>query len=367
MSPRPTDRREHDGPDIVCRDLVRIFRTRDVEVQALQGLDLVVERGDITALVGASGSGKSTLLTILSGLDEPSAGSAVVAGVDLSGLSARDRALFHRHRVGFVWQQTSRNLLPFLTAAQNVAAVLAVAGLRGGRARRRRVDEVLGLLDVADLGDRLPRELSGGQQQRVALAVAVAGDPAVLLADEPTGALDDETSAEVLEAMRLLNERSGVTTLIVTHDASVAEHVRRTVQIRDGRTSTEVLRRRRGEPVAGGAGSTAATGDVDTGMGTGTARRTLADADQGDVVAEEFSVIDRVGRLQLPEAFQQQLGLRDRVRLSLEPDHVAVRPGHDPAPAPAPAAAPAPAPAPAPAAAPAPAPATAADDEEPRP
>lgn len=285
------------APDIVCTDLVRIYRSREVEVQALQGLSLRVDRGEMVALVGASGSGKSTLLGILSGLDEPSAGRAVVAGQDLSGLTTRQRTDFHRFRVGFVWQQTARNLLPFLTSAQNVAAVIAVAGRRRGRARAERVDEVLDLVGIGDLRDRLPSELSGGQQQRVALAVAMANAPTVLLADEPTGALDEATSAEVLEAMERVNELSGVTTLIVTHDSSVARHVRRTVQIRDGRTSTEVVRSASG----GGA----------------------------DVVAEEFSVIDRVGRLQLPQSFQDRLGLHDRVRLSLEQDHVTVRPGHD--------------------------------------
>lgn len=292
-------------PDILCSDLVRIYRSRDVEVQALQGLDLRVERGEMVALVGASGSGKSTLLGILSGLDEPSAGRAVVAGQDLAGLTVRQRTAFHRSRVGFVWQQTARNLLPFLTAAQNVAAVLAVSGgsrrrdvasraERTGTSRADRVAEVLELVGVPELRDRFPSELSGGQQQRVALAVAMANRPTVLLADEPTGALDEETSGEVLEAMERVNRQSGVTTLIVTHDASVAEHVERTIQIRDGRTSTEVVRSRSGE--------------------------------DGAVTAEEYSVIDRVGRLQLPQAFQESLGLHDRVRLSLQSDHVAVRP-----------------------------------------
>lgn len=282
-------------PDILCTDLVRIYRSRDVEVQALQGLSLRVDPGEMVALVGASGSGKSTLLGILSGLDEPSAGRAVVAGQDLSGLTSRQRTAFHRHRVGFVWQQTARNLLPFLTAAQNVAAVLAVAGRLRGAERARRVDEVLALVDGRHLADRLPSRMDGGEQQRIALAVAVASSPTVLLADEPTGALDESAGRHVLATMRRVNEESGVTTLIVTHDGRVAEHVRRTVRIRDGRTSTETVR---------------------------------SDGHEG-VVAEEFAVIDRVGRLQLPESFQDSLGLRDRVRLSLEPDHVAIRPGHD--------------------------------------
>jgi ABC-type lipoprotein export system ATPase subunit len=280
-------------PDIVCRDLVRIYRSRDVEVQALQGLTLTVRPGEMVALVGASGSGKSTLLGILSGLDAPSAGQAVVADVDLGALTRRGRTDFHRHAVGFVWQQTSRNLVPYLTIAENVAAVLTIAGVRGRR-RAARVREVLALVGIGDHGDRLPAALSGGLQQLAAIAVALANRPRVLLADEPTGALDRVAARAVLATMRAVNEHEGVTVLIVTHDQTVAEQVRRTVRIRDGRTSTETIR-----------------------------------DDLGASPAEEFAVIDEAGRLQLPESFQQALGLRDRVRLSLQDDHVLVRRGDD--------------------------------------
>jgi putative ABC transport system ATP-binding protein len=283
-------------PDIDCVDLVRIFRTKDVEVQALQGLTMRVDRGDMVAVVGASGSGKSTLLNVLSGLDQPSAGRAVVAGHDMLAMGGRERVRFQRSSVGFVWQQTARNLLPYLTAAQNIAAVIAIAGGPRGAARTRRVDELLDLLGVGNVRDRRAAEMSGGQQQRVAIAVAIANDPTVLLADEPTGELDEATSEEVLGAMRRVNEERGVTTLIVTHDATVSDQVRRTVQIRDGRTSTEVVRSTR----------------VDE-LGAEYA------------VAEEFAVLDRVGRMQLPAAFTERLDLRDRVRLTLESDHVSVR------------------------------------------
>ncbi|TWH27389.1 ABC-type lipoprotein export system ATPase subunit [Isoptericola variabilis J7] len=272
--------------EILCRDLVRIFATDGVEVQALQGLNLTVEQGELVAVVGASGSGKSTLLNILSGLDTPTGGSAVVAGTDLLTMGGRDRVRYQRHTVGFVWQQTSRNLLPL---------ELAGAGTRGERAAR--VAELLELLDVVDVAERRPAQMSGGQQQRVAIAVAVANAPRVLLADEPTGELDEATSVEVLDALRSVNHATGVTTLVVTHDPAVSEHVARTVQIRDGRTSTEVLRRT----------------EVDE---HGAERH----------VAEEFAVLDRVGRLQLPPDFVEALDLRDRVRLALEPDHVQVRP-----------------------------------------
>lgn len=279
---------------ILCRDLVRIFVTKGVEVQALQGLDLRVDPGEIVALVGASGSGKSTLLTILSGLDIPTAGSARVAGHDLLAMSERDRVEFRRHSVGFVWQQTERNLLPYLTAAENIQLARQVAG---ARTTEQRVTELLDPLGVGHVRDRRPAAMSGGERQRVAIAVALANDPQVLLADEPTGELDEASSAEVLDAIRELNERLGVTALIVTHDPSVSDHVRRTVQIRDGRTAAEVLRRT----------------EVD-------------DLGEERHIAEEFAVLDRAGRLQLPQDYLGALGMRDRVRLALESDRIEVRP-----------------------------------------
>jgi putative ABC transport system ATP-binding protein len=285
------------APAVACEGLVRIFRTADVEVQALQGLDLHLAAGDLVAVVGASGSGKSTLLNILSGLDAPSAGRVEVAGHDLVAMRRRERVAYQRHVVGFVWQQTARNLLPYLTSAENVTLPLAVA--RAPRpVRRERVDGLLDLLGVAHCRDRRPGEMSGGEQQRVALAVALANEPAVLLADEPTGELDESTSAEVFAHIRRANAELGVTVLVVTHDELVSEHVDRTVAIRDGRTASEVL------------------------------RRTEVDEHGAErVIAEEYAVLDRVGRMQLPGDFVSALGLRDRVRLALEPDHIGVWPG----------------------------------------
>jgi putative ABC transport system ATP-binding protein len=281
---------------IECVDLVRIFSAEGVEVQALQGLNLSVERGELTAIVGASGSGKSTLLSILSGLDVPTAGSARVAGRDLLTMTRPERTQYRRSTVGFVFQQTSHNLVPYLTVAENVAVPLAVAR-RPARDRSARVTDLLGVLGISELADRVPAEISGGQQQRAAIAVALANDPEVLFADEPTGELDEANSALVLEAMRDVNERLGVTVLIVTHDSAVSSHVRRTVQIRDGRTSTEVLR---------------STSTDDAGV--------------EQHLAREFAVLDRVGRLQLPEEYLTTLGLKDRVRLELERTHVEIHP-----------------------------------------
>ena len=291
-------------PHILCTDLVRIFVAQGVEVQALQGLSLRVEPGELTAVVGASGSGKSTLLTILSGLDAPTAGGASVAGHDLLAMSERERVLYRRHTVGFIWQQTSRNLVPYLSAADNLQLVLSIGELPR-RQRAGRTAELLELVGVAELAGRMPVELSGGQQQRVAMAVALANNPTVLLADEPTGELDEASTVDVLEAMRAVNSELGVTTLIVTHDASVSQHVRRTVQIRDGRTATETLRR--------------------------------AADDGGELHAEEFAVLDKVGRMQLPQDYVDALGLRERVRLTLQPDMVEVRSGVDDVPPASPA------------------------------
>ncbi|XCM83972.1 ABC transporter ATP-binding protein [Kitasatospora sp. HUAS MG31] len=293
-----------EGAAIVCERLVRIFTAERVEVQALQGLDLVVDRGDLVALVGASGSGKSTLLNVLAGLDVPTAGTATVDGCDLLGMNAKERLRYRREVVGFVWQQTARNLLPFLTVSQNIALPMQ---LRGGKDARRtrgaarryaaRTGELLEALDIADLAGRRPAELSGGQQQRAAIAVAMANAPTVLLADEPTGELDSETGAAIFEAFRTVNRELGATVVIVTHDPMVAGEVRRTVAIRDGRTSSEVL------------------------------RRTVTDEHGEETVSErEYVMLDRTGRVQLPAKFLEALGMEHRVAVDLAADHIEVRP-----------------------------------------
>lgn len=279
---------------IVCDGLVRIFKTDGIEVVALQGLDLMVDRGELLAIVGASGSGKSTLLNILSGLDVPTAGIARVAGVDLLTMSAKRRLRYRRHMVGFVWQQTARNLLPYLTARENVELPMRLARRRAGR----RAQELLEMVGVAYCADRRPAQMSGGEQQRCAVAVAVANDPEVLFADEPTGELDEATAGEVFGALRTINAELGVTIVVVTHDPQVASQVRRTVAIRDGRTASEVRRSAR-----------------------------VADDGSHELVTEEYALLDRAGRMQLPAAFVDTLALRERVKLNLEPDHVEVRRG----------------------------------------
>ena len=279
---------------IVCDNLVRIYQSESIEVQALQGLDLLVHEGEMIALVGASGSGKSTLLQVLAGVDAPTAGRASVAGHDLVDMRRADRVHYRRHVVGFVRQQAARNLVPYLTARQVVDLPMTIAGVPR-KERRARADDVLDTLGVAGCADRRPHEMSGGQQQRIAIAVALANRPRVLLADEPTGELDSETAAEVFAALRTANRELGATVVIVTHDAAVSDQVARSVAIRDGRTSSETLR-----------------GDA---------------GDAGDTfgAAEEYAVMDRAGRVQVPQEFREALALTRRVRLALTADHVEIR------------------------------------------
>ena len=296
MAPeRRARKRFGEGALIVCDNLVKIYKVADLEVVALQGLDLLVDPGEMIAIVGASGSGKSTLLSILGGLDTPSAGRAVVAGHDLTQMGRRERTRYRRQVIGFVWQQTARNLLPYLTAVENVELPMIL----NNSGNRDRALELLRTVGLEKRADHRPDRLSGGEQQRVAIAVALANSPEVLLADEPTGELDTATSAEIFDLMRHVNASLGTTVVIVTHDPLVSEQVQRTVAIRDGRTSSETLRRSQ-----------------------------LSDEGEHEMVAEEFAVLDRAGRLQLPRAMVETLGLEGRVRVHLEADHIQIWPDH---------------------------------------
>jgi ABC-type lipoprotein export system ATPase subunit len=281
---------------IVCDNLVKIYKVADLEVVALQGLDLLVEAGEFIALIGASGSGKSTLLNILGGLDIPSAGRAVVAGHELTDMSSAEQTRYLRHVIGFVWQQTSRNLLPYLTALENVALPMVLDGIAPG-AREARARELLEQVGLADRIDHRPGTMSGGEQQRAAIAVALANRPDVILADEPTGELDTATAHQIFDLFRHLNRELGVTIVVATHDPLVSDQVNRTVAIRDGRVSSEVLRERH-----------------------------ITEAGEHHVISTEYAVLDRAGRLQLPRAHVEALGLARRVRLELEADHIGVWP-----------------------------------------
>ena len=259
------------GPHIECRDLFKIYKRADLEVVALRGLDLEVSGGEMVAIVGASGSGKSTLLNILSGLDRPSAGQVRVGNKDLLNISDRDLVVYRRLDVGFVWQDTSRNLVPYLTVQDNVELPMAIAGVDLGL-RRDRSLELLAAMGMQDKARRLPHQLSGGEQQRVAIGVAMANRPPLLLADEPTGELDTQTADQVFELLREMTRIYNVTVVMVTHYPGVIQHVDRVLHITDGRISSESFL----EP---------------------TFQR------PGDTVQQEYLVVDHGGRLQLPEEY----------------------------------------------------------------
>jgi ABC-type lipoprotein export system ATPase subunit len=281
---------------IVCDRLVRIYAGDGIEVQALQGLDLLIAEGELTALIGAAGSGKSTLMNILAGLDTPTAGAVWVADHNLGAMTSKARLGYRRSTVGFIWQQTSRNLLPYLTARQNVALPMRFTRL-GHRERLRRASFLLDTLGVAYCADRTPDRMSGGEQQRAAIATALANEPRVLLADEPTGELDSSTAHEVFAALQTANTELGVTVLVVTHDPAVSSQVRRTIAIRDGRISSETIRR-------------------------------AATDEHGETAlhAREYATLDRAGRIQLPRDMVRRLRMRDRVELQEKPDHIGVWP-----------------------------------------
>ena len=268
------------GPDghplayVDCRDLFKIFKLADLEVVALRGVDLEVAPGEVTAIVGASGSGKTTLLNILAGLERPSAGQVRVGDRDLLNISDRELVIYRRQEVGFVWQSTSRNLVPYLNVRDNIELPMAIAKLPSAQ-RRQRSEELLAAMRMEEMAHRYPDQLSGGEQQRVSIGVALANRPPLLLADEPTGELDTQMASEIFDLLQQMNQAFGVTVVVVTHFPGVARHVGRVVHIRDGRISAESF------------------------MQT-TYRRA------GDLVQQEYLVVDRVGRLQLlPEHVAQ--------------------------------------------------------------
>jgi ABC-type lipoprotein export system ATPase subunit len=296
------------APDalMVCDNLVKIYKVDDIEVVALQGLDLEVRYGEMVALVGASGSGKSTLLNVIGGLDAPSAGRCYVAGNDLTRMTEEQRTLYRCFQVGHIWQQSGRNLLPELTLLENVSLPQALAGVPT-RQRLRRSHELLERVGLGHMSKKKPHQLSGGEQQRGGVAVALANSPALLLADEPTGELDSTTAGEVFSLLRQLNTSLGLTMLIVTHDVAIAGLADRTIAIRDGRTSTETVRRE--TPAAPGASARAS---AVIGLSSETHRESV--------------LIDRVGRLQLPREALERIGFNGRAEVRIEDDHVELWP-----------------------------------------
>ncbi len=224
-------------PVIQTENLIKIHKQGNLEVVALQGLDFTMDKGEFISIVGKSGSGKSTLLTILAGFDRPSAGRVMVAEQDLADVDSKALTRFYRRDVGFVWQDFTRNLVPYLKARANVELPMLLAGV-GSRKRKKRA---LALLEAVGLRNSAYTEvqtMSGGEQQRLALCVALALGPKLLLADEPTGELDTETSLEIYELLRGLSHQGGLSVLVVTHDVALAQRTDRVVRIADGRIAT---------------------------------------------------------------------------------------------------------------------------------
>ena len=284
-------------PLIICENLVKIYRLNNangasVEVQALQGLDLTVRIGEMLGIVGASGSGKSTLLNVLGGLDRPTGGRAVVDKQDLGSLSEHALDLYRREKVGFVWQQGARNLIPYLTAVENVELPLTLSG-RVGKFRRGRAMELLELVDLHERAGHQLEELSGGEQQRVAVAIALANKPSLLLADEPTGELDTATAQTIYDLLHDLNQRLGLTMVIVSHDPGIARHVDRVVAVRDGKLASETVR--------------------------------VQKSDGGEHHLVELAVLDAVGRLQIPREYLEEFNIKRRVIIETMPEGILIR------------------------------------------
>jgi putative ABC transport system ATP-binding protein len=235
----PAERRARAGERLVtCDRLFHIYRLAGHEVVSLQGVDLAVDRCEMVALLGPSGSGKSTLLSILGGLERPSAGRVLVEGRDLAKLPEIGLTEFRRRRVGFVWQVPARNLLPHASVAENLELPMILAGLPATR-RRRRAGLLLDAVDLGGAGRGTVRALSGGEQQRLAVAVALANNPPLLLADEPTSQLDRANVARVVDLLGTARDELGTTVVMVTHDPEVAARMDRTLTIRDGRVGAE--------------------------------------------------------------------------------------------------------------------------------
>lgn len=284
---------------IQCEGLVKIFKSSDVEVVALQGLNLTVNQGEMMAIIGNSGSGKSTLLNILGGLDRPTAGTAVVGDWDLLKMTDAQLVEYKRHTVGFIWQNNGRNLLPYLTALENVETPMIL----GGKRDRKYAMQLLEWVGLKDRMHNKLHQLSGGEQQRVAIAISLSNRPKILLADEPTGSVDSETCDTIMNIFRKMNKELGVTIVIVTHDLTLAGKVDRIVAIRDGLTSTEFVKR---------------NPNLDDDQG-------LSEAGAPDI-HEAFVIIDRAGRLQVPKEYLEALSIDSRATLEFDGERIVITP-----------------------------------------
>lgn len=286
---------------IHCEGLVKIFKTDEIEVVALQGLNLSVKEGEMMAIIGNSGSGKSTMLNILGGLDRPSAGQVRVGEWDLLKITDEQLVEYKRKTVGFIWQNNARNLLPYLTAIENVEIPMML----GGKVDRAYAEQLLEWVGLKHRMFNKLHQLSGGEQQRVAIAISLANRPKLLLADEPTGSVDTQTSDMIMGIFRKLNQELGVTIVIVTHDLSLAGKVDRVVAIRDGLTSTEFIKRNPNLNDDGG----------EEALGAGALQQ----------VHEAYVVVDRVGRLQVPKEYLEALEIKDKASMEFDGDTIIIR------------------------------------------
>lgn len=284
-------------PIIQCENLVKIYKTKDIEVLALQGLEIEIQKGELMAIIGNSGSGKSTFLNMIGGLDRPSAGRLIVDGQDLFKMSEKDLVLYKKKTVGFVWQNNERNLLPYLTALENVQMPMLFD--TSAKRKKERALELLELVNMSHRKNNRLSQLSGGEQQRIAIAIALANSPKILLADEPTGSVDVKTSSYLLDMFRKLNEELGLTVVIVTHDTHLARKVQRVVSIRDGKISAERILRPsyRLQDVGGFEEET----------------------------HDEFAILDRAGRVQIPKEMLESLGVNgNQVRMELKDGRIVI-------------------------------------------
>ncbi len=298
------------GPFILCEGLVKIYQVAELEMVALQGLNFSVDRGELVGVIGASGSGKSTLMNILGGLDRPSAGKVLVGGNNLLRMPDRQLNRYRREEVGFVWQQSTRNLVPYLNAIQNIMLPMTLAG-QTGKQKQERAESLLDAVGLYGRAHHHLPELSGGEQQRVAIAVALANQPELLLADEPTGEVDSETANTIYRTFQTLTREFGITTLIVSHDPSIARHVDRVVAIRDGMLASETIRQAKARPTNGATESSA-----------------LDESDHDEHYAE-LVVLDKAGRVHLPQEYLEQYAIVGRAELEMTEEGILIRPAHN--------------------------------------
>ena len=297
-------------PLITCENLVKIYKVADLEVVALQGLDMVVPKGEMLGIVGTSGSGKTTLMNILGGLDRPSAGRIVVDGIDLLSLSEAALNQYQRTKVGFVWQQTGRNLIPYLTAIENIEFPMTMAYVTNPKQKREWAEHLLNAIGLYERRNHYLTQLSGGEQQRIAIAVALANMPVLLLGDEPTGEVDSATAQSIIDTFRRLNQNLNLTTIIVTHDPRLAGQVDRVVAIRDGKISTETIRQvSQLEKVMVGEHEAPSSG-----------------VPVQEATYHEFVVLDSAGRLQIPKELREQYGIAKRAQMETSEDGIIIRP-----------------------------------------